>query len=275
MRNRKPPTYAELRGLYESIHAKSRAPADHRSPVAENLTRMDRALSWLARCEATDDDAVDERFLFLWITFNAAYGDDRNLKPSADDGVEISESQKLGEFLGRIVARDAGYRLADIIRLHHDEFRTLIDNRFLYNPFWKAEYNEKIRHNWESTFAAEKQRAHEALDDEHLETNQTREILHITFNRLYTLRNQILHGGASWRDRYNRSSLASGDAILGLLVPEILRFMLDAMQEQPDRADWGSIAYPPYLETPDDTTRGPPGATPSRRPARKGGREPT
>lgn len=264
MSNQKTPTCEELRALYERIYPHPRPPGNHRSPLAENHMRMKRALSWLQRCEGTFEYEIDERFLFLWIAFNAAYGDDRILKPAQNPGdakTAKTEYDKFSDFLKKIIARDTGYRLADIIGRHRDQFRAIIDNRFLFNFFWKAEYRSTARAAWEQAFRDEQQCVHKALDDKHLETSQTSEVLRLTFNRLYTLRNQILHGGASWRSRYNRSSLQSGDAILGLLVPEILKSMLDSMEKQPDTREWGTIAYPPYLETPDDTSQGPPGTT--------------
>ena len=259
MINRKPPTFAELHDIYKTIYPEP-VRGQHRIPRDENRTRMGRALSWLERCEkGINDDAMDERFLFLWIAFNAAYGDDGHMKSkSLDDPNHVEEHQKIGNFLQKIVIRDKTYRLADIIKEHGNVFRSIIDNRFLCNIFWKAEYFPRNRESWERNFESERKRAHEILDDQHWDAKQTRTVLHLAFYRLYTLRNQILHGNASWRDDYNRSSLESGDTILRLFIPEALRMMLDAMKDSPDTPDWGQNAYPPYLDTPDDTTKGPP-----------------
>ena len=259
MSNQKPPTFAELQNLYESIYPEP-AHGQHRIPRDENRTRMGRALSWLERCEkGINDDAMDERFLFLWISFNAAYGDDEHLKSAGDpDNAGNIEYQKIDEFLKKIATRDTQYILADIISEHSNVFLNIIENRFLCNFFWRAEYLSWSQKIWKKNFKREQEEAHEILRDKHLDTAQTRKMLLLAFKRLYTLRNQILHGSASWCDDYNRSSLESGDTILSLFIPEALRIMLKAMQDDPDTPDWGQNAYPPYLDTPDDTTKGPP-----------------
>mgnify|MGYP003610388203 FL=1 len=46
---------------------------------------MHRALSWLEKAEQSDD--LDSRFIFLWISFNAAYAKDLGSSlRSADKG---------------------------------------------------------------------------------------------------------------------------------------------------------------------------------------------
>ena len=46
-------------------------------------------------------------------------------------------------------------------------------------------------------------------------------VLSIVFDRLYVLRNQLVHGGATWNSQVNRQQLRDGVAILGTLVPLI------------------------------------------------------
>ena len=47
------------------------------------------------------------------------------------------------------------------------------------------------------------------------------------FSRLYTLRNQLLHGGATWQSSVNRTQLRDGTAILGDIVPVLIEIMMD------------------------------------------------
>lgn len=259
--NAKTPSADELRDIYNRIFDGQPPRGQKRNPRDENHTRMDRALSWLERYEQAvgGDEHLDERFLFLWIAFNAAYGDDEHLK--ADDSTQKEyEHTKIERFITNIARYDRGYRLADVISAHRDEVAQIIDNRFLLNLFWKAEYHKDIRNNWGATFVREKQQAKSILEQKFLgdENNEEMKVLCPVFNRLYTLRNQILHGSASWRDHYNRSSIESGEKILGFFMPLALKIMLETMQNNPNIAVWGHNAYPPYLNTPDDTTQGPP-----------------
>lgn len=68
-------------------------------------------------------------------------------------------------------------------------------------------------------------------------------MLLIVFDRLYTLRNQLMHGGATFAGRANRRQLKDGCAILQVCVPLILQ----VMQENHARNDWGQPFYP-YIQ---------------------------
>ena len=72
-----------------------------------------------------------------------------------------------------------------------------------------------------------------------LANKDTDSVLLIVFDRLYTLRNQILHGGATYNSSANRKQLRDGCAILQQCVPLIL----SVMQDNPDE-DWGKPFYP-------------------------------
>ena len=67
----------------------------------------------------------------------------------------------------------------------------------------------------------------------------TSTVLSIVFDRLYVLRNQLVHGGATWNSQVNRQQLRDGVAILGALLPLILAVML----EHPHH-DFGEVLYP-------------------------------
>lgn len=46
-------------------------------------------------------------------------------------------------------------------------------------------------------------------------------------NRLYTLRNQLIHGGATWYGSVNRDQLCDCTNLLSKLVPLIIELMMD------------------------------------------------
>jgi hypothetical protein len=82
------------------------------------------------RAEREQDDH-DARSVFLRIAFKAAY-------PS-EFGFEQKERDQVRHFIDQLL------RLDDEQRLHHALFsqfsgpiRTLIDNRYVFEPFWKA-----------------------------------------------------------------------------------------------------------------------------------------
>ena len=67
----------------------------------------------------------------------------------------------------------------------------------------------------------------------------TGRILLVVFDRLYVLRNQLVHGGATWNSSINRAQVKDGAAVLGWLLP----VFIDIMLENPDQ-DWGKPFYP-------------------------------
>lgn len=64
-------------------------------------------------------------------------------------------------------------------------------------------------------------------------------VLGIVFDRLYVLRNQLVHGGTTWNSRVNRQQVGDGASLLRDLVPVTLELMLDRPE-----VDYGGIAFP-------------------------------
>jgi len=77
-------------------------------------------------------------------------------------------------------------------------------------------------------------RVHRALGKK-----KTAKVLGIIFNRLYMLRNQLIHGGATWDSSVNRDQIRDGANILGKLVPITIKLMMDN-----GKAVWGTPCYP-------------------------------
>ena len=55
---------------------------------------------------------------------------------------------------------------------------------------------------------------------------ETAEVLKTVLVRLYTLRNQLMHGGATWGSSINRVQVRDGRAILGSVLPVMLALMM-------------------------------------------------
>lgn len=192
-------------------------------------TRLHRALSWLGRAEQEKDDD-DARFLFLWVAFNAAYAGQFN-----DEGRELL---KAGQFIDRLLALDTQRRIHTVLfERFSGPVRTLMDNRYVFAPFWHAQANHDGSERWKQRFEQSKQLAMRALLDQ-----ATDVCLMLVLERLYVLRNQLVHRGATWRSSANRSQLRDGVRLLGTLVPLMLELMMEANGEQ--QQGFGAVAYP-------------------------------
>lgn len=188
--------------------------------------RIHRALSWLIRAEQIDDD-LDTRFVLQWIALNAAY--------AREFGRDESEKDRAKGFLGVLVRLDGKKRLHDaLFQQFTGPIRTLIDNKFSFDPFWIAMRTHDSSGHWETGFANSKKAALAAVMQ-----GDTAKVLGIVFDRLYVVRNQLVHGGATWGGRVNRAQIADGATILGTLVP----LVIETMMEHPGQ-DYGDVLYP-------------------------------
>lgn len=211
----------------DSAHLKQKLKALADSETQETWrVRMHRAISWLARSEQDKDDH-DASFIFLWIALNAAY--------AKEFGNDASERMRAREFLADLTLLDKQRALHDaLFRQFSGPVRTLVDNRFVFEPFWIALRTHDSSGKWEASFAASKKAAFASLIN-----GDTTTVLSIVFDRLYVLRNQLVHGGATWNSKINRNQLKDGAAILGTLVPLVISIMLDH-----PRHDWKEVLYP-------------------------------
>jgi hypothetical protein len=195
--------------------------------------RIHRALSWLNRAEQAED--VDGRFIFLWIAFNAAYAQE------LDDSDRTSEKIAFTAFLQKLCDLDTGKRIDELIwKEFSGSIRTLLDNPYVFHLFWEFQRGRIDEGEWKDRFASAKKSAQSALA-----SGNTTMLLSVMFNRLYTLRNQLIHGGATWNGKVNRDQLRDCTRLLGKLVPVIIAVMMDN-----PNAVWGDAVYPVVDQTP-------------------------
>lgn len=193
--------------------------------------RVHRSLSWLRRADAEEEDQ-DVRFILLWIGFNAAYAGDLDI--AASGGPE-GERGAFQAFFSTMVGFDKKHRIYDMVwQRFPQEIRVLLDNRYVFQPFWQ-------HHNGLFGYAdwpARLERARTAIGRA-LREHDTARILAILFDRLYVLRNQLVHGGATWNSDVNRAQVRDGAALLGCLLP----IFIDLMMDNPAH-EWPMPHYP-------------------------------
>ena len=213
-------TYAELDAKRESFF-----PSDDESDLG---LRMRRAISWLERAEREKDDP-DAAFIFYWISFNAAYAADIDFAESE------SERSRFNKYFQKVIPLDKDRLIYNAV---WDRFtgpiRLLMDNQFVFDPFWK--YQNQIRGfaDWKQKFESSQSRIHGALARQ-----DTGMILDTLFDRLYVLRNQLVHGGATWNSSVNRRQVRDGARIMAFMVPVFINLMLEHRE-----VDWGPPYYP-------------------------------
>lgn len=191
--------------------------------------RIHRALSWLNRAEQERERGdTDAEFIFLWIAFNAAY-----TSQHANDE-RFTERDTFDGFLQRIVGFDSDKALYQIIWQHYPSvIRSLMDNQYVFQPYWDCMNKPEPDNSWQESFSAAKRASHQALAEQNVSTS-----LSIVLSRLYTLRNQLMHGGATWNGQLNRTQLKDATNLLAHIVPIVLRLMMEHGTEH-----WGDATY--------------------------------
>lgn len=189
-------------------------------------TRLHRSISWLRRSEANENDD-DTRFIHLWISLNAAY--------AGEFDEESSEQKRVANFVSRLVSADTERHLHTLLFEHFTgHIRLLIDNRYVFAPFWRALRDHDSSERWKEQFDSDRRTAMDALLGK-----RTTDLLTIVLSRLYVLRNQLVHGGATWNSSVNRQQLRDGCGLLGALMPIIISVMMET-----DAFENDAIAYP-------------------------------
>lgn len=211
---------------YAALKARHRA--ERHGHHANLSLRVHRALSWLDRAERAGDDP-DARFIFLWIAFNAAYATDITEQNRA------SEQSTFRAFIRKLLSLDRAGRFEDLAwKAFPGSIRRLLDNEFVFQDFWVFQRGEMAEDEWKRRFAAAKKIVRVALGN-----RDTEVVLSVVLSRIYTLRNQLVHGGATWNGSVNRDQVRNGVAVLGELTPLIIEIMLDH-----PGALWGDPVYP-------------------------------
>ena len=190
--------------------------------------RVHRALSWLDRAEQAEGDQ-DAQFIFLWVAFNAAYANE------TDDNHRFTEQETFKNFINRLCDLDEKNRLESLVwKEFTSSLRVLLSNKFVFQPFWDFHNNKKTEQEWQDDFKTANAFANKALGFKNTEA-----VLSVIFSRLYTLRNQTLHGGSTWNSAVNRDQLRDAVAFLSKFVPFIIEIMMDNANQV-----WGEPCYP-------------------------------
>ncbi len=195
--------------------------------VTETLAiRLHRAISWL-KCAEENEKNLDLQFAGLWISFNACYA----IEDRADGS--LTERELFGDFIRKLVACDLEGQFFQLLwKKFSGPVRMLIENEYVYKPFWDFQRGQ----------IKEWKKLHQRSIDESkqfLSVGNVEGLLEVVLDRLYVLRNQMLHGGATYKSKVNRSQLRDGCNMLKLMVPLTISLML-----LNEKTDWGKIHYP-------------------------------
>ena len=194
--------------------------------------RLQRADSWMQAAAALRPEQQHESFIFLYIAFNCLYGRRQY------EGDETQIGKDLAEFFQKVrvmSARDVeegGTLLKKAVAAARRDGAILIRDKFLSNRYWRGG----------SSVALQKQlNKEESLVEEQLALGSYDMFLDLAFRRISVLRNQIMHGCATYGARsHGQASLAKGLRFLKVMVPAFYELTKLYGHE----VKWDPIPYP-------------------------------
>ena len=198
----------------------------HKDTPETLAVRLHRAISWL-KCAEENTSNHDLQFLSLWISYNACYAIDEKMEDN------FTERKQFNEFISKLVSHDHEKRFYNLLwQKFSGPVRMIIENQFIFKPFWDAQRGENV--NWKKLFDKSNEDANRFLSK-----NEVGKLIEVVLDRLYMLRNQIMHGGATYKSKVNRAQVRDACNILKLFIPIIIDIMMENRNE-----DWGDIYYP-------------------------------
>jgi len=212
----------------------------------QNLVdRLSRAKSWLDAASVLESKSkpgeIDHHtaFVYRYVAFNSLYGRWRT---------EESQRRAKTQFdlffdnLGRLHSEDQSedgpnrWILPNALVQCKRHWVQLIDDEFLDSKgYWDIpEHSENFREKYSSQKST-------AL--RHLDWRNFKPLLHLIFDRIWVLRNQILHGCATFGPKsLGWESVERANPVLRAMIPAFRNLM----EKYPDVVQWPPIPYPRY-----------------------------
>ena len=219
----------------ESLRAKYLSKKDGLSGNRE--IRIRRGLSWMECAHELGANAPDTYFISHWSGFESLYSEPR---PSPYDDPKDERDAFLDIVFGLDVGQDA-LIYNSVIASESKTILTLVANAYAFTPFWKRYHaGEKSQspNEWANSLI---ESVNQMIANLEKREGGTQSVLEILFDRLRELRNEMVHGGATWEDSANRDQVEDGARIMSRLLP----VFLDLMMDYPDRFSDADVNYPP------------------------------
>ncbi|MGN0902939.1 MAG: hypothetical protein ACI4M9_06615, partial [Succinivibrio sp.] len=145
------------------------------------------------------------------------------------------DREGIREFLNHISRLDTENSMYSLIwDVFSGPIRNLLDNIYTFQPFWAYYNGDSNFSDWEERFDKSIKSSKNALANQDIQT-----ILFVIFDRIYTLRNQLIHGGATCGSYVNREQVKETCTILSELIPVICTIMM----KNHDQTEFGTPYY--------------------------------
>ena len=206
---------------------------------SDNFIRVHRAISWLKQAE--ECMSPDLSFICTWAGFNACYAANTNDIKLTDkirekESERTKETTRIWQYLKEIEKLDQANLLWSC--LWHDnqnEVITILYSQFLFKEFWKSIHDDFDDMSWMDDYKIFNQRA--SIDKSQ---NNVLAYCFTVLQRVYVLRNQLVHGGATHGSSLNRDQVLACSNFMIEFLPIIIKIMIDN-----PKLELGDLMYPP------------------------------
>jgi len=204
---------------------------EKRSPIQ---VRLHRSESWLKRAKSIPNNPagkdLDGQFIFYWIAFNALYGQPRYLPEIRKPGT--GEDGDIRGFLELLQKKDRGGAIKERKKEIENSWNEILNDDYLDKECWIAWHKANLVTLKERDRRPSQNRGSGLVDG---------------FMRLYTLRNQLFHGGSTDQGSKNRDSLIRGVEVLEALIPVFVKVVRENSDDHELRKLLGPLPYPPTV----------------------------
>jgi hypothetical protein len=183
--------------------------------VSHQLSPSQISEKWLS--EASNDGVErTSKFLYYWIAFDSLMDDCISL-----DKKTACFRTRLKEFLKHVTDIDTnGYLEASLWKSYSNTIRILLDSRYTFKPYWDYQNGKISKEKWVLALKRNNRIALRALEHRDIAT-----LIFVIFERIYTLRNQLLHGSFCPNDICIHSDMRGATLMMSELMPVFLELL--------------------------------------------------
>ena len=204
----------------------------HSELSSDNQLRLRRCLSWLEKAaldHAAED--FDTSFIFHWVSFNSMYATTESENQTALYKV----------YLEKITRLDYNNSIRNTLKpVYGPHISPLLHTRYMYGIYWKDDLDQTTKNQTDTRWEEKRKNLTKTISAGLTTSGDINHALNCVFDLLYVLRNQLIHGLATYHGSVNREQVRHGAMILARAVPCFATLMLG----YPDQ-DWGQSPYPP------------------------------
>ncbi len=187
--------------------------------------RMQRGLSWFKQALQFDQQQLDLKFISLWVAFKAIHARESS-----------AGENSLQAFLTQMFQHDLPHRIDYMIWNRFPQaIRLLLETPYAFQSYWDYQNHKISQTAWKEAFRQDQQQWQQAWQEK-----DSLQILSGVFQRMQTLCQQMMSGGASCQSSMNRKQLAEACFVLSGLLSTFMFVLLENAQT----LDWAQPFYP-------------------------------